>query len=165
MEIPLDELLKPDEYDGPTLSAYALEAYANGKHLKAVLLAQSALGADPGNGTRRKLLTTLENRTGVSADPEGILPKDSLVHHELSQADAAFFQEKFGAALQHCRRALLVDPQRSDAWQKLGSAHYAAGSGSRARESYLKALELTPKDPILRDFLAKRGWLNSGAYP
>lgn len=155
----LGELLRPDDLDGPLLSGTALEAYAEGSELKAVLFAQAALGADLGNSTRRKLLNILALETGIPFDPEGVLPPAALVQHELSRAEAAFFEKRYGAAAQFCRRALLISPEDAGAWTRLGSTYFAVGDETRARQAYAKALTLDPDDPTLTKFLTERGWL------
>jgi tetratricopeptide (TPR) repeat protein len=155
----LAEALRSDDFGGPVTTGEAIEAYAEGRELKAVLLAQAALGADPGNGARRRLLSALEKKTGLKADAEGILPMDGLVHLELKRAEEAFFSERFGAAVQACRRVLLLDPDSRDAWLRLGSAHYALGDEDRAKAAYLRARQLEPGDAGLDRFLETRGWL------
>lgn len=155
----LNELLRADDLDGPLLSGTALEAYAEGSELKAVLFAQAALGADLGNSSRRKFLNILATETGIPFDPEGVLPPAALVHHELARAEAAFFEKRYGAAAQFCRRALLVSPEHAGAWTRLGSTYYAVGDEARARQAYAKALSLDPDDPTLTKFLTERGWM------
>ncbi|MFH2203187.1 MAG: hypothetical protein ABIJ96_08750 [Elusimicrobiota bacterium] len=157
-EHPLSGLLHPDGYDGPILAGQAIEAYAEGESGKALLLAQAALGAAPGNVARRRLLSALELKTGLRSDPEGILPLPDLVHRELTLAETAFFGERYGAAVQHCRRALLLDEEDALAWERLGSAHFAAGARRSAWKAYRRALELDQTNETLRAFLKKRGW-------
>ncbi|MBI5245329.1 MAG: tetratricopeptide repeat protein, partial [Elusimicrobia bacterium] len=153
-----EELLK-DESPGGALAREALDAYARKENLKAVLHAQAALGEDPSHEARRVLLSALSRLTGIETDPEGVLPLAALIHHELKLAEAAFFDQRYGAAIQACRRALLLDPKSSKAWERLGSAQYALGQSEDAREAYLHALELDPDDPALRSFMIEKGWL------
>ncbi|MBI2362142.1 MAG: tetratricopeptide repeat protein, partial [Elusimicrobia bacterium] len=153
-----NELLRPDDLDGPLLAGNALEAFAQGSELRAVLLAQAALGADPGNGARRRLLKAVSEETGIAADPEGTLPLRALVQHELSRSEAAFFEGRYGPAVQACRRALLLDPDDAMAWLRLGSSYYALGDESRARAAWDRARRLKADDPALSRFLAERGW-------
>jgi tetratricopeptide (TPR) repeat protein len=153
-----NDLLRADDLDGPLLAGVALEAYAQGEELKAVLFAQAALGADVGNGTRRRLLHVLAAETGIPFDPEGVLPPSGLVQHELARAETAFFDRRFGAAAQSCRRALLVAPENAAAWTRLGSSYYALGDEKRARQAYAKARALEPGDESLARFMSERGW-------
>lgn len=150
------DLLTPDPLDGPLLAGQALEAYADGRELEAVLRAQAALGADPGNGARRRLLKSLGELTGIPPDPDGILPLSALVQHELAGAEAAFFERRYGAALQACRRALLLSPGDPRAWTRLGSSFYALGDEARARDAWAKAGPAA--DPALARFLKEKGW-------
>lgn len=154
----LTELLRADDQDGPLLAGLALEAYASGAELKAVLFAQAALGADPGNGARRRFLQAVASATGIPFDPEGVLPPAALVQHELTRAETAFFDRRFGAAAQFCRRALLVAPEDVSAWTRLGSSLYAVGDEERAKQAYTKAAALKPGDETLTKFMAERGW-------
>lgn len=154
----LSELLRADDLNGPLLAGIALESYAEGAELKAVLFAQAALGADPGNGMRRRFLHAVASETGIAFDPEGVLPPAALVQHELTRAETAFFDRRFGAAAQFCRRALLVAPEDVTAWTRLGSSLYAVGDEERARQAYVKARSLRPGDESLAKFMAERGW-------
>lgn len=159
----LTELLRSDELDGPLSAGVALEAYAEGSELKAVLFAQAALGADLGNGARRRFLHAVASATGIPFDPEGVLPPAALVQHELARAETAFFDRRFGAAAQFCRRALLVAPEDVTAWTRLGSSLYAVGDEERARQAYTKARTLRPGDESLAKFMAERGWGDGGS--
>jgi len=150
--------LTDDDSAGGVLARSAVSAYLQKENLKAVLLAQAALGDDPGSEARRVLLIVLARRTGIDFDPEGVLPLAGLVQHELRKAETAFFDQRFGAAVQASRRALLLDPRDARGWQRLGSAQYALGMESEARAAYLRALELDPKDPHLRRFMDEKGW-------
>ncbi|MEE8424648.1 MAG: hypothetical protein V3S11_02405 [Elusimicrobiota bacterium] len=157
-EDPFAELLRTDGYSGPLMASSAVEAFAQGRNLAAVLFAQAAVGADPGNGSRRRLLSAISKATDIPADPEGLLPLEALVHLELKRADSAFFNERFGDAIQRSRRVLLLDDSKTGAWLRLGSAHYALGERKRARRAYGKASLLDPKDKTLTRFMAERGW-------
>ena len=152
------DLLRKDPYDGALLAGFAIEAYAEGKDLKAVLFAQAALGADPGNNSRRNLLKAIEGLTGIDADREGILPLNSLIHLELKRANQAFFSERFGEAVQACRRALSLDPENAEGWSRLGSAHYAMGEKNPARAAFHRALESDPYDEELQRILEEKDW-------
>lgn len=155
---PFAELLRIDGYSGPLMAGSAVEAFAQGRNLAAILFAQAAVGADPGNGSRRRLLSAISRATEIPADPEGLLPLEALIHLELKRADAAFFNEKFGEAIQHSRRVLLLDDSKTGAWLRLGSAHYALGERRRARRAYGTASLLDPQDKTLTRFMAERGW-------
>lgn len=157
-EDPYLDLLRSDGYDGPLMAGRAIESYAEGRYLAAVLFAQAAVGADPGNGSRRRLLSAISKATKIPTDPEGLLPLEALVHRELKRADTAFFDEKFGAAIQHARRALLLDDSNNGGWLRLGSAHYAIGERRRARRAYKKASIIDPNDRQLSRFMKERGW-------
>jgi tetratricopeptide (TPR) repeat protein len=152
-------LLRPDDFDGPSLAERSLEAYAEGRTLKAVLLGQAALGADPGNEARREMLRAIAEFSGVPVDPGGILPLRALIRRETTRADTAFFAERFGEALQACRRALLLESEVAEAWVRLGSVYYALGQKDQARMAYIRALDMRPKAPELKRFLRERGWL------
>lgn len=158
----LGGLLRADDLEGPLLAGVALEAYAEGNELKAVLFAQAALGADPGNGIRRRFLHAVASGTGIPFDPEGVLPPSALVQHELARAETAFFDRRFGAAAQFCRRALLIAPEDATAWTRLGSSLYAVGDEERAKQAYSRAVALKPGDKSLVKFMAERGWGSAG---
>jgi len=147
-----------DDRPGGGEARNSLFSYMEGDNMKAVLMAQAAVGADPDNETRQALLLTLSRATGISIDSDGLLPLPALVQYELRRAEVAFFDQRYGAAIQSSRRALLLDPKNSMAWQRLGSAHYALGQEKEAKEAYKRALELEPNDFHLRVFMAEKGW-------
>lgn len=160
-EAGLVQALEPDSYGGQRQAAEAIEAYASGEDLKALLLAQAAAGAEPGSGPRRRLLAGIEAKTGLASDPEGVLPLSGLVHLELRRAEEAFFAEKYGAAVQACRRVLLLEPGNAQAWTRLGSALYAVGDSVGANEAYRKALVFSPNDEELKAFMREKGYLQT----
>lgn len=157
---PLGGLLRADEYEGALDAGRAIEAFASGDDLKSLLFAQAAVGADPGNTARRSLLHWISKKTGVRPDPEGELPRRALLAYELSAAGGAFFEERFGEALQRARRAILLDESSAEAWKRKASAELALKDEGRARASYKKARELDPDDERLDRFLSERGWLS-----
>lgn len=157
-ENPFGGLLRADEYEGSLDAGRAVEAFAAGEDLKALLFAQAAVGADPGNTARRSLLHQIAAKTGLTPDPEGELPRRALLAYELSAAGNAFFEERFGEALQRARRAILLDERSADAWKRKASAELALGDEARAKASYAQALALDPDDERLDRFLEGRGW-------
>ncbi|HBL18656.1 MAG TPA: hypothetical protein DD417_18325 [Elusimicrobia bacterium] len=152
------QLYRRDDQDGPSAAARAVEAYADEQSLESVLYAQAALGADPGNPARQRLLKVLEAKTGLPGDPDGILPLTALIQHERQKADQAFFDQRFGAALQACRKVLLLTPEDSRAWVRLGSIQFALGDLPRAEAAYRKARALDPKDAEVVVFMNEHGW-------
>jgi Flp pilus assembly protein TadD len=147
-----------DERPSAGVARNAMFSYMEGDNLKALLLSQAAVGEDPDNEMLRALMTTLSRVTGIEVDPEGVLPLRGLIQYELRRAELAFFDQRYGAAVQACRRALLLDPKNSTAWQRLGSAEYALGQEKEAKAAYQRALELEPNDFHLRVFMGEKGW-------
>lgn len=151
-------LLRGDEYGGALDAGRAVEAFAAGEGLKALLFAQASVGADPGNSARRTLLHLISTKSGIAPETDGELPRPALVSHELALANAAFFEERFGEALQRSRRALLLDEASVAGWKARASAELALGDEDRAKVSYARAVQLAPNDKRLVLFLKNRGW-------
>jgi hypothetical protein len=124
------------------LAGTALEAYAAGEELKAVLFAQAALGADVGNGARRRLLHVLAAETGISFDPEGVLPPSGLVSTS-SPGPGPFFDAASEPPPSSCRAcswprgaAAWTWARATTPWRRGPRQKYAKAAPWRQRQSW-----------------------------
>jgi len=58
-------------------------------------------------------------------------------------------------AVNDCEKAISFKPDFSKAYSRLGTAHFHLGNYAKAKEAYLKTLELDPQNAIAHEFLAK----------
>lgn len=139
--------------------AGAIDAYVEGRDLKAFLLAHAARGADlRGDALFEELLNTLAVLTGDKVRQWEILPMTALVKEKLKRSADAFYAKKFDAAARECEEATLLDEQNPLGWTRLGSAYYMLGDKEKARSAYARALELSPDDPVIKRFMDEQGW-------
>ncbi|MBU2573952.1 MAG: PorV/PorQ family protein [Elusimicrobia bacterium] len=139
--------------------AGAIDAYVEGRELKAFLLAHAALGADlRGDALFEELLNTLAVLTGDKVRQGEILPMTALVKEKLKKSATAFYAQKIDAAARECEEVTLLDEQNPLGWTRLGSAYYMLGDKEKARSAYARALELNPGDNVTRQFMETQGW-------
>lgn len=137
----------------------AVEAYVQGRELKALLLAHAARGADiRGPAVFEGLLYTLAELTRSSIRRDEILPRTALVKEKLRKSARHFYTQQFDLAAKECEEAVLLDEKNHIAWTRLGSAYFMLGDKAKAREAYTRVLELRPDDAITREFMRSQGW-------
>jgi tetratricopeptide (TPR) repeat protein len=137
----------------------AVAAYLEGYELKAFLLAHAALGANiRGDSVFEELLYVLGELTRNTVRREEILPRKALVNEKLKKAARYFYIQQFDMAGKECEEVTLIDEKNPMGWTRLGSAYYMMGDKERSRKAFQKALELSPNDPVVRQFMAAQGW-------
>jgi adenylate cyclase len=73
-------------------------------------------------------------------------PKDPTVLTGLATAQT--FADQLDEALDNLDRALVIDPNSAWAWSRHGWAQYYLGNVASGRESFRKALQISPLDPM-----------------
>ncbi len=140
-------------------AAEAISAYLEGRELKALLLGHAALGANlHGDALFEELLSLISDQVKIHVRRDEILPRTALVKEKFRKAAKNFYIQQFDAAARECEEVTVLDEGNPLAWTRLGSAYYMLGDKDKARQAYLKALELDPKDPVTRQFVAAQGW-------
>ncbi len=134
-------------------------AYVNGADLKAFLLAHAAWGANiSGEPVFERLLNVLSQLTQDRVRRDEILPKIALVKEKLRKAASAFYIQQFNVAVKECEEAVLIDNTNAVVWTRLGSAYFMMGDKGKARSAYVRALELSPGDKVIKQFMDAQGW-------
>jgi hypothetical protein len=62
---------------------------------------------------------------------------------------------KFQEAIEEYQKALEIDPNFYQAWNKMGDAYNALGNSEKALECYEKSLEIKSEQPVIRDHSKK----------
>ena len=158
-EIPAREQLFSKDTEQSNVGAEAINAYVEGKNLKAFLLTHAALGADMrGDDLFEELLSVISSLVKIQVRRDEILPKESLIKEKLRKVASGFYAKQFSAAARECEEVALLDEKNPVAWTRLGSAYYMLGDKEKAKAAYLKALEINPNDQVTKEFMAMQGW-------
>lgn len=134
----------------------AISAYLDGEDDRAMLYAHVARGSAPRSAAYRRLLEGMAKITDRKIERDQIMPPERLVALKMKQGMDAVYARRFAIATEVLREALWLDPTNALAYTRLGSALYAMGDRVRARQAWLKALELDPANENLRRFMAQQ---------
>jgi tetratricopeptide (TPR) repeat protein len=63
------------------------------------------------------------------------------------------YEGRYDLSIRECNLILELEPDNVLAMKRLGSAYFAMGKRSKARQAWQKALELAPEDTELKDFI------------
>ena len=86
-------------------------------------------------------------------EPARIPPGMRLVEHKLQQTLEGIYEGRYLTAIAECSDVLDLEPNNVLALTRLGSAYYAMNEKDKARQIWTKALQLDPKNQVLRKFL------------
>lgn len=124
--------------------------FINGDNLSAVKVINYALSLAPEDKSILRLLTKIEEKTGVRAEkiesPAGTTIVDKLHNESL----ISFRKRDYAQTVKLCEEILLLEPEDVLAYKRLGSAFYAMGEKDKAVKMWEQALRLDPKDDKLR---------------
>ena len=124
--------------------------FIKGDNLSAVKVINYALNLAPDDSNIIRLLSTIEEKTGVRAEkiesPAGTTIVDKLHNESL----IAFRKRDYATVVKLCEEILLLEPDDVLAYKRLGSAFYAMGERNKAIQMWEQALKLDPKDDKLR---------------
>jgi len=127
--------------------------FVKGDNLSAVKVINYASSLAPQDTNIARLLSTIEEKTGVRAEkiesPAGTTIVDKLHNESL----IAFRKRDYATAVKLCEEILLLEPEDVLAYKRLGSAFYAMGEKEKAIQMWEQALKLDPKDDKLRRML------------
>ncbi|MBI5118955.1 tetratricopeptide repeat protein [Candidatus Poribacteria bacterium] len=143
-----------------TLYGEALSASAASKDRGLRLI--SALSKDSGYTDALAKLGILYYETGRFAEAQKTLEKlidkqPEYPHGYYNLALAHRAQNQLGKAADMYRKALRIQPNDSDAWNNLGATYYLAGMNEDAKEAFLRAVELNPRNVSARANLKMAG--------
>jgi len=77
----------------------------------------------------------------------------NIVDQYLFAALNHIYEGRYDLAIQECTIVIELQPGNILAWKRLGSGYYAIGKKDKARESWEKALKITPDDTELKQFI------------
>jgi tetratricopeptide (TPR) repeat protein len=156
----LDLAARPQEQEelrAPTVMAdlaeRAILSLIEGKLDDAMLLSQVAAGEGPRDSVYARLPQAMARASGRPLDRAGIMPVAAFVRDRVRRTNDAFYAKRFPAAVEACRQNTLVQPDSAPAWERLGSASYAAGDRAAAAAAYAKSLTLDPSNAKLKEFI------------
>lgn len=111
-----------------------------------------AYSLQPDNNTLLNLYRKLENATNIKIELADPKTGWNLVEQKLYQALVEFKRKKYDETIKLCSMVTLLEPENATAYKRMGSAFYALGDKTKAREIWKKALE-AEADPKLEVFL------------
>jgi tetratricopeptide (TPR) repeat protein len=129
--------------------------YVGAEYATSLLCLASALGAHPLDEQLRRFIRAVEKESGFVMDPDNVRPPDELVSLKLDRSEKAFHENRLTDALILCREAVLLAPNNSLGYKRLGSVYYARREADKAREAWVQAFALDPEDAELKDFLSR----------
>lgn len=158
-DIPARERTLAKDTEQSNVGAEAIDAYLEGKDLKAFLLAHAALGANMrGDAMFEELLYIMSDFVKIHVRRDEILPKNALIKEKLRKAAKGFYIQQFDMAAKECEEVSVLDEENPVAWTRLGSAYFMMGDKEKAKKAYQRALELNPGDLVTKKFMDDRGW-------
>ncbi|MDA8242732.1 MAG: PorV/PorQ family protein [Elusimicrobia bacterium] len=163
---PSREKLLAGAAEQPRTAVEAVNAYLDGKDLKALLLAEAALGTNlRGDPLFEELLYQISDLVKIHVRRDEIMPREALIKEKLRRAAKGFYIQQFDMAARECEEVAVLDEKSPVAWTRLGSAYFMMGDKDKARKAYLKALELNPNDLVTRRFMEGQGWSTEAGRP
>jgi tetratricopeptide (TPR) repeat protein len=109
-------------------------------------LSQSSLSTAVKDFLERKYASILSTMEGPVGDM-------NIVDQYLFAALNHIYEGRYDLSVQECTIVVELQPNNVLAWKRLGSAYYAIGKKDKARETWEKALKITPDDGELKQFI------------
>jgi|GEM_PF-3202109 len=76
-------------------------------------------------------------------------------HDYFIRGNKYFLRGRFQNAIEEYKKALEIDPNFYQAWNKIGQAYDALGNSEQALECYKRSLEINSDQPVIRDHAEK----------
>ncbi|MCX7910508.1 MAG: tetratricopeptide repeat protein [Endomicrobia bacterium] len=127
--------------------------FINGDNVSAVKVISYASSLAPNDTQILRLLTKIEEKTGVRAEKVESAAGATIVDKLHSESLIAFRKRDYARAIKLCEEILLLEPEDVLAYKRLGSAFYALGQKEKAFYMWQQALRLDPKDEKLKSML------------
>jgi len=131
--------------------------YIEDKPKKAINTLQYALEISPQNKEIPRLLNILKREYPAIAEQEKISEGMTLVEQKLYRALNYLYEDRSDLAIVECQEVLELEPNNTLALSRLGSAYYVIGQKEKAKELWLKVLEMDPENKDVLEFLRKEG--------
>ncbi len=142
--------------ESATLIRRGIIGYVEGKDSKtAVNALRHAFNKNPKSDNLLSLLNTVEREAGVSEmtrKPEG--PEIfTFIDQKIYDARQAVYDGKYDLAIRRAQDVLDLEPSNETALEIMGSAFLLMDQKAKAKMFWNKALEINPKNGIVREFL------------
>jgi len=133
--------------------------YIEDKPKKALNILQYASELSPKDKEIPRLLNIMKREYPAIAEQEKISAGMTLVEQKLYRALNYLYEDRSDLAIVECQEVLELEPNNALALSRLGSAYYVIGQKEKAKELWLKVLELEPGNKEVPEFLRKEGVL------
>jgi tetratricopeptide (TPR) repeat protein len=133
--------------------------YIEDKARQAINTLQYASELSPKDKEIPRLLNILKREYPAIAEQEKVSAGMTLVEQKLYRALNYLYEDRSDLAIVECQEVLDLEPNNALALSRLGSAYYVIGQKEKAKELWLKVLELEPENKEVPEFLRKEGVL------
>lgn len=126
----------------------------NGNIKAAIAGSWYAVQLDPDNTVATSIRDFLERtHLAVFRTMEAPGRDMNIIDQYLFAALNHIYEGRYDLAIEECSIVLALQPEDILAMKRLGSAYFAMGKKDKAREAWQKALELSPEDKELKQFI------------
>ena len=147
------QVISPDKTS--ELLRRGITYFIEGDGKSAVKTVAYSLSTEPDNFTISRVLSRIEESSGVKADYSKPVSGMSTVDEKLFEALIAFRKKDYAYTINLCEEVLILEPQNTMAMKRLGSAFFALGDKEKAVATWKKSLELDPSDSKLQELMNK----------
>ncbi len=133
--------------------------YVEDKPARAINTLQYASELSPKNKEIPRLLNIVKREYRAIVEQEKISEGMTLVEQKMYRALNYLYEDRSDLAIVECLEVLELEPNNTLALSRLGSAYYVIGQKEKAKELWLKVLELEPENKEVLEFLRKEGVL------
>jgi tetratricopeptide (TPR) repeat protein len=133
----------------------AVAGFMEGDNKTAVNALRYAYYKNPSNMKVLALLNRIEAELGIKqtdAHKEEVVGF-SLIDQKVYDARQAIIEGKYDEALNKCQEILNLEPENITALEMMGSAFFMMDQPDKAKEIWMKVLELDPTNKIVPEFL------------
>ncbi|MFH1369661.1 MAG: PorV/PorQ family protein [Elusimicrobiota bacterium] len=146
------QVISPDKTSD--LLRRGITYFIEGDGQSAVKTVAYSLSTEPDNFTISRVLSRIEEKTGLKADYSKPVSGMSIVDQKLFESLIAFRKKDYSRVIQLCEDVLVLEPQNILALKRLGSAFFALGEKEKALSTWEKAQELQ-SDPKIEELINK----------
>ncbi|MDH5661400.1 MAG: tetratricopeptide repeat protein [Elusimicrobiota bacterium] len=131
--------------------------YIEDKPRKAISTLQYAFEHAPQNKEIPRLLNIVNREYPAIAEQEKISEGMTLVEQKMYRALNYLYEDRSDLAIVECQEVLELEPNNTLALSRLGSAYYVIGQKEKAKELWLRVLEMEPENKEVLESLGKEG--------
>ncbi|MFB0527605.1 MAG: tetratricopeptide repeat protein [bacterium] len=131
--------------------------YIEDKPRKAISTLQYAFEQAPKNKEIPRLLNIVKREYPAIAEQEKISEGMTLVEQKMYRALNYLYEDRSDLAIVECQEVLELEPNNTLALSRLGSAYYVIGQKEKAKELWLRVLEMEPENKEVLESLRKEG--------